>query len=1510
MSSTNLNQSPYFDDYDKTKNFHQVLFKPGQSVQTRELNQLQTILQKQIERFGDNILARGTIVDGCNFRFYPDYSYIKINDIETNGVIAVPVKYYNYLLLNETTGLKARVINYVDGFESSDPDLKTLYLTYLNSGTNGNTHNFTAADTLKVYDSHSSIHNIEINNGGLGFSNSDSIVVTSAIVVNVSSGSFTNGEYITNGTSNLQIVSVNATALANSNQVILGLKPRDVDLANATLTSTAWSVSNSESIHNVSNTVTAVIENIIGAGLDANIITNSSGRITDIDIIGRGEYYTVVPTVRVRSVNNSSGLSSLNLAAQNFLAKITVSTVANAVGNGYAFSTTEGIIYQKGYFVRAEPQIVIVEKYTSSPNNLSVVFDTSEEIITSNEDPSLLDNAFTEKNENAPGADRLKLIPLLKVLTKEDAAANGEYFNLVSWSEGNPYRQQQFTQYNKINDEMARRTKDSAGNFVLDPFLISTRSPVNSSFEGNTCTIVVDPGKAYVDGYRIETVRNLAIDINKGIDTKITNNQIVGLNYGSYISVNNIGGLFQFNTGDLIDLRDGVKLFKENSNLNADGESIGSARVRSVMRNPSNDSMFRVYLFDIKMNSGKNFRDVRSIHYNGTNKGVADIVLDFDASTNTNICLLKQTNLDGLLFYTGTESLKNANSVLYQYRTLDQTVTIANTGLLTKDISASVDEFFPQSATLTSNQLWDIIVTPASNLIANSAVAGTISTNATSAEVIGTSTTFLTDFRVGDYVHLFSNSAANSIRKIVSITNNTNITLSSNNDFANTAANLFRCFPANINVPFGIRDGLSGNLNSNSNILILNFGMRFQGSTSANASIAVDIERRDAVQSTKTPNRSRFIKICVANNGGGVNGPWCMGVPDSFRLRNLYVSNNTSVNSSCNNAINSFYIDHNQTTDFLDLSYLYLKPKINSPLNSGSWMLVEFDYFTGSGTGYYDAVSYVSSNLAQRTLVDSQPLSNLTSTVNSFEVPEVFGTDGRNYDLLSYFDFRPSVANTVAPTTNAAVAPLNPGNTVSFGNTANPTNDFKFPTPNATLRCRTEEFLGRRDSVFINVDGNITILSGQPSNDPAKRFPPKVPESSFNVSDIIVPPYPNIPIVKSTTLNQLTHTRIANENYLKKRLDDHIITRPLENSLRTAQPRGYTMADIAKLDRRIKDLEYYVTLNSLESDLTKRDIPSSIDPTLNRFKNGIFVDDYTSYIWSDTSNPQYAAYIEDNALVPEKMGWSIEFQPMIGTPQYIDQYIVGQEFATVARNEETPPCLPNSNTANTLFFRTQFYTTEVGNTVSSYVDTYNITMAASEAKQATLFFYHYDKFAKIEVYQGTSLLIDTTDAVSLSETEKTFVVSNEASQWFNDQPAIYLSNVQIVDDYAKFAGKLTWLHTPANGRRYTIKVYKGSGSFRWKWMLQYPIDRSTVGCPTPPPPPPVTPPPIPPINPNNPPPVVTPPPVPVPIPPPPPPIPEPLPPTGPYWLPNHEGWIEGQNSGGGDGGGGDGCGSE
>ena len=62
--TTLFNYDPYYDDFDEDNNFMRVLFRPGYSVQARELTQLQTILSNQIEKFGNHIFKSGSPIIG------------------------------------------------------------------------------------------------------------------------------------------------------------------------------------------------------------------------------------------------------------------------------------------------------------------------------------------------------------------------------------------------------------------------------------------------------------------------------------------------------------------------------------------------------------------------------------------------------------------------------------------------------------------------------------------------------------------------------------------------------------------------------------------------------------------------------------------------------------------------------------------------------------------------------------------------------------------------------------------------------------------------------------------------------------------------------------------------------------------------------------------------------------------------------------------------------------------------------------------------------------------------------------------------------------------------------------------------------------------------------------------------------------------------------------------------------------------------------------------------------
>ena len=102
---TNLNISPYYDDFDKAKNFYKVLFKPGSPVQARELTGLQSILQNQVESFGKHVFKEGSMVIPGGIEYDTSYFSCKINP----NHLGLDVSIYLDSLIAKNNGKGVRV---------------------------------------------------------------------------------------------------------------------------------------------------------------------------------------------------------------------------------------------------------------------------------------------------------------------------------------------------------------------------------------------------------------------------------------------------------------------------------------------------------------------------------------------------------------------------------------------------------------------------------------------------------------------------------------------------------------------------------------------------------------------------------------------------------------------------------------------------------------------------------------------------------------------------------------------------------------------------------------------------------------------------------------------------------------------------------------------------------------------------------------------------------------------------------------------------------------------------------------------------------------------------------------------------------------------------------------------------------------------------------------------------------------------------------------------------------
>lgn len=1471
---TDLNVSPYFDDYTANSDYYRILFRPGVAVQVRELNQLQAILQNQIEKFGDNVFKRGTIIDGCNFNIIPYYPYAKILDLQIDGQPVTP-GLYNGLYAKNSSNLVSSIVNFKAGFETRDPDLNTLYFNYINSGDSKTDTAYAAGQTLTVYDSNNIIYKVNIVAGSSAFTNSDVVHIVSAIGIQNSTGGltfanggFTVGQKITQATTGSTSVIVDVDTTTNNQIAILKVRPESTDLANVDASSSEWSFSEGFTITSNTTSSTANVVSIIGSSATATLVTDGAGVISSVAVTNRGTGYYVPPYVAVQS--GSGIIGSLNLTAQNYIAQVTVASTANAVGNGYAFGVSDGIIYQKGHFLRVDPQVVVVEKYNQFPDSKVVGFDTIETIINSNIDTSLLDNSTGTLNTQAPGANRLKLTPVLTVMSSANAEANSNFFTIIEFAEGRPFKQNRKTQYNAIGDEIALRSYEQSGNFIIDKFNVATKSPnANSTqssvqIEANNFNLVVDRGHGYINGKRVITQTTFEDTIPKSTTSQVVSNTYINVSYGNYVLVKELAGNFFFPAGTQISLRDTAGLYLTNNRnrvtsntaaaIAASGAEIGKARIRSLVYEAGTpgtpDAVYRMYLFDVEMNAGKSFKNVKSVYLNTTDiDGIADIYLTYDATSNTNVAQIQQQGYSTLILPSGLVATKAVNNFTYEYRTISFSGIQANTqGIVELTLSGS--ETFPYTGSLSANDKEDLVIVPLANTQATTNATGTITTLSTSPNLVGSSTTFLADFTPGDYV-LLSDGTNSDIRRVEKVVNNTLMIAEANASYANTTVKAKMFYPHN--VPLNLfRAGRGGNVSVNQQSLKIAFGNTIP--SAVNVAVSYTVKVANASLDQKVVNRDAKVRLNLANNAASNSGPWCLGVPEIIRLKGVYKSTDVAtVNLNSDDVTSHFFIDSNHTEDYLDLGFLYKKPTSTLALTTSDALLVVYDALTRTGDG--------PATVSQYPINDTLQLANASATMHTLEIPEVFSNRDNYYDLRDCIDFRPRVVNTAVVTATLASSNINPIVQTAagkFGNTVDPNNNKKFPVPGSDNFFTAEYYLGRKDRVVVTGNSDIKIIGGTPDSLAQAKFSP-TPQDSLTIATLIIPPYPSMPLTLSAEMYQYAETNVINQKATGRRRSSYTISVDPTK----VQTRGYTMNDIGKLERRIEALEYISQLSSIEDSVKNINIPSSIDPLTNRFKFGFFADNFTSLSLTDYSDPEYNATILDGVLTAKLEQLNIPLENTGNNTITFEEYdLINQPGATdgpvILPPVVLPPVVtPVSNVVVTPVVipppDDQGFTLLPDGTIETTTSTICVRQSSTSiddqsfkyilsanSGSSTLYFLNYNDSDMIEIYQSTSPEVEGTLIKQLDAAVN--MTTAEKQTYFENTPVANFSTVTIGGKiYASGVGKLNLTHNPANGVYYTVKTKKSTSTSKWVYVLCYPYDSAKpepVVEPPPPPPPP------------------------------------------------------------------------
>jgi hypothetical protein len=161
----NFNTEPYYDDFDETKKFYRILYRPAYAVQARELTQMQTILQNQISRFGDHVFKEGAMVIPGQASIDTDIGYVKLEAAYASVNADTVVENFVGLIIENATGLQAEVIYYA---KSSGADPATLFVRYKNSGTSTTEKTFAAGDVISDVDTTYTVQAIASSPAGKG----------------------------------------------------------------------------------------------------------------------------------------------------------------------------------------------------------------------------------------------------------------------------------------------------------------------------------------------------------------------------------------------------------------------------------------------------------------------------------------------------------------------------------------------------------------------------------------------------------------------------------------------------------------------------------------------------------------------------------------------------------------------------------------------------------------------------------------------------------------------------------------------------------------------------------------------------------------------------------------------------------------------------------------------------------------------------------------------------------------------------------------------------------------------------------------------------------------------------------------------------------------------------------------------------------------------------------------------------------------------------------------------
>lgn len=920
-------------------------------------------------------------------------------------------------------------------------------------------------------------------------------------------------------------------------------------------------------------------------------------------------------------------------------------------GRGSAFFISEGVFFAKEHFIRFPTSRIILSRYNDNPT-CQLGFTLLESIVNYQDDTSLLDPALESSNYSAPGADRLKITPILTVREVDDDVGAPDFVRLFKIKDGIIESVFERPQYNILGDELAKRTFDESGHYYKEGLQTSVREHLDTGDNGglsptgnsHLLSVQVSKGIAYVQGYERETRRTSYLTTEKSENYEVDTSQIVSASIGSYVTVNEFVGNWEHDTAVDIELYDTAdqRITQQNwSAASPSGDKIGTAKLMSVEYNSgipgTANGLFDVYISDIRMLGSNSFSNVKSLYYN--NASTADMGADIVLSTS-NTAVLKDVDNFPMLYESGaiaTKTLKpsGVTDTTFIYKHTSSVADISS-GIFNVGLPSGADAFPYGTATLSATQKRDITLSIDADM--NVSLTGTV-TN-TGLTITGASGADFTLLNPGDKIEIASITGTYTIS---SITNSTTMTISDYLSSPASGAAYFKAYKAGDIIDLttkGADAGATRTVSATSSQL--SFDLKETLNSTAGGTLSYRVTSESSLEIDKTLRPDRFVLIDCSS--AGTTGPYSLGFSDVYKIKEIRLRRDgSSITSNTDGlpAINSFIFNNGQKDTYYD--HATIRPRIT--LTSNDRILVRLDYFypdVSVGQGFFS--------------IDSYPIDDgntAPTTIKTAEIPIYKSpSSGQTYNLRNCLDFRPVKAATATDSTTVGSASTNPSSSASFVSDAN---GLRIPAPYSQVTFDHEYYLARKDVVYMDKDGFIKIQKGNPSVNP---ITPTIPDDKMSLAVLSITPYPSISLFYAKQINR----------------------RDIAVKIRKTASVRFTMRDIGVLKDRIINLETYVSLSLLEKaalDLTILD-----ENGLDRFKNGIFVDTFENHILGATYNPDYRIVVDprEKSIRPVYTTNSVYYDYLSGSNvtkvgdlillNYSEVPLFSQNTVTTTRNTE------------------------------------------------------------------------------------------------------------------------------------------------------------------------------------------------------------------------------------------------